>query len=103
MKVAVIINASAGAMARSEATSIRSSLAEAFRQHDIGAEMQFAEGSEIRETVVQALAATRTGKIDAVVIGGGDGTIRTAAGVLAGTGVRLGVLPLGTLNHFSKD
>jgi diacylglycerol kinase family enzyme len=38
-----------------------------------------------------------------VVAGGGDGTINAVASVLAGTPVRLGVLPLGTLNHFAKD
>ena len=40
---------------------------------------------------------------EAIVAGGGDGTISTVAGVLAGSGVPLGVLPLGTLNHFAKD
>src|SRR5205085_3333428 len=50
-----------------------------------------------------ALAAAKERKIDAVVVGGGDGTIRTVAGVLAGTAVPLGILPLGTLNHFAKD
>ena len=40
---------------------------------------------------------------DAVVAGGGDGTISTVAGVLADSGMPLGVLPLGTLNHFAKD
>ena len=38
-----------------------------------------------------------------MVVGGGDGTIRTFAGVFAGTGIPLGVLPLGTLNHFARD
>ena len=41
--------------------------------------------------------------VDAVVVGGGDGSVRTVAGVLADTGVPLGILPLGTLNHFAKD
>jgi diacylglycerol kinase family enzyme len=38
-----------------------------------------------------------------VVGGGGDGTISAIAAVLAGTDVPLGILPLGTLNHFAKD
>src|SRR5476649_731552 len=41
--------------------------------------------------------------VDAVVAGGGDGTINAVASVLAGSSVALGVLPLGTLNHFAKD
>jgi diacylglycerol kinase family enzyme len=38
-----------------------------------------------------------------LVAAGGDGTISTAAAALAGTGITLGVLPFGTLNHFAKD
>jgi diacylglycerol kinase family enzyme len=38
-----------------------------------------------------------------VVGGGGDGTINRVASALAGSEARLGVLPLGTLNHFAKD
>ena len=35
--------------------------------------------------------------------GGGDGTVSAVAGKLAGTSIKLGVLPMGTLNHFAKD
>jgi YegS/Rv2252/BmrU family lipid kinase len=38
-----------------------------------------------------------------VIVGGGDGTISAAASALAGTGTALGILPLGTLNHFARD
>lgn len=40
---------------------------------------------------------------DTLVAGGGDGTINTAAGFLVGREIPLGVIPLGTLNHFAKD
>jgi diacylglycerol kinase family enzyme len=38
-----------------------------------------------------------------VIAGGGDGTMNAAANALAGSKTALGVLPLGTLNHFAKD
>jgi diacylglycerol kinase family enzyme len=38
-----------------------------------------------------------------VIAGGGDGTIGAAASGLSGTSTALGILPLGTLNHFARD
>jgi len=38
-----------------------------------------------------------------VIVGGGDGTLSHAAGVLAGTGTALGVLPLGSGNTFARS
>ncbi len=43
------------------------------------------------------------GRPDAIVVAGGDGTVNAAAGAAAGTDLVLGVLPLGTFNHFAKD
>jgi YegS/Rv2252/BmrU family lipid kinase len=41
--------------------------------------------------------------VSAIVAGGGDGTLNAVASALAGTNTPLGVLPVGTLNHFARD
>lgn len=38
-----------------------------------------------------------------LVVAGGDGTIGTAASLVAGTETELAIIPAGTLNHFAKD
>jgi diacylglycerol kinase family enzyme len=50
----------------------------------------------------EVTAAVRAGA-RRVLVSGGDGTIATAASVLAGTPTELAILPGGTLNHFAKD
>ena len=57
------------------------------------------QGSDIEPTVAKAVK----GGAKLVVAGGGDGTVSAVAAGLAGTDVTLGVLPMGTLNHFAKD
>jgi diacylglycerol kinase family enzyme len=50
-------------------------------------------------------AARRAAKdgAEAVVMAGGDGTMSAGAAALAGGDCPMGVLPLGTLNHFARD
>lgn len=57
------------------------------------------KGDNISQLAARALGDGR----HPVAAGGGDGTVNAVAGVLAGTAVALGVLPMGTLNHFAKD
>lgn len=52
----------------------------------------------LAETVQQCIK-----KHAIILIGGGDGSVRTVAHYCAHTPVVLGVLPLGTLNHFAKE
>jgi len=40
---------------------------------------------------------------DVLVAAGGDGTVSAVAGVAVETHATMGVLPMGTLNHFAKD
>ena len=57
-------------------------------------------------TVDQQVRRAAGGAVDAVVAAGGDGTVSAIAAALAWAGPDappLGVLPVGTLNHFAKD
>jgi YegS/Rv2252/BmrU family lipid kinase len=64
------------------------------------AEITTAPDVEALCRAVEDAIASRAG---AIVVGGGDGTLSCVAGLLAGHDIPLGVLPLGTLNHFARD
>ena len=55
--------------------------------------------------IKDARAALEAGRahVGTVVVAGGDGTVSTVAAMLAGTPATIGVLPLGSLNHFARD
>ena len=55
------------------------------------------------ESVEDAIAKAKEERPDVLVAGGGDGTVSAVAAALVDSDVVLGVLPLGTLNHFAKD
>jgi NAD(P)-dependent dehydrogenase (short-subunit alcohol dehydrogenase family) len=101
MRVVALMNAGAGSQAPAQGT--RAALDRSFAEHGVDAVLRFLSGTELKAAARDALGLARRGEIDAVVVGGGDGSVRTVAGVLADTGVPLGILPLGTLNHFAKD
>lgn len=51
---------------------------------------------------LQARAAVDAG-VELVIVGGGDGTVRSTAHALAGTGVELGIVPIGTANLLAHN
>lgn len=95
--VPVIVNASAGG---GHDTTLRDTLSAQFAAAGIPANIILAKGGS---ELVEAARAALAGGARTIVAGGGDGTINAIASVMADSPVVLGVLPLGTLNHFAKD
>ncbi|HSD87622.1 MAG TPA: diacylglycerol kinase family protein [Kofleriaceae bacterium] len=100
MKVAIVLNARAGTLDREQRQQRADEILAACRQRGIDASTHLCEGARLTET---ARMLARRGDLDAVVAAGGDGTVSAVAAGVVGTGVPLGVIPLGTLNHFAKD
>jgi YegS/Rv2252/BmrU family lipid kinase len=64
----------------------------------VGTTYAVGRGGDVRGTVRKAVEEGH----DMLVVGGGDGTVGCAAGLVAGTPVVLGILPLGTANDLAR-
>ena len=103
MRVAVIINKAAGSVSNGGLDALLHTVEVGLERHGIESEIIAAQGDEIAEAALKARDRGELGAVDAVVVGGGDGTIRSVANILAGSAVPMGILPMGTLNHFARD
>lgn len=95
MKITVFLTAGAGV----EEDTGEARVAQAFQAARLEASIHVVAGAELADRIRAAVSPDE----HTIVVGGGDGSLSTAAGVLAGGTNPLGVLPLGTLNHFAKD
>ena len=93
----VILNAHAGTVARS--ANPQSKIADLFGAAGLNIEIISVAGKDMSVAAKRAVAKNH----ETIVAAGGDGTVNTVAAEVAGTEKTLGVLPLGTLNHFAKD
>jgi diacylglycerol kinase family enzyme len=95
--VAVVLNATSG---HGTVPKAAERLKEIFAEAGRDARITLATGgSEINAGMRRAVEAG----CETLVAGGGDGTINSGASAVVGREIPLGVLPLGTLNHFAKD
>lgn len=104
MQVDVILNPGAGSLAANgDGSSLAiETLRTAFARVGVSARV-FHEPPAGLTARIRGLLERKPPPGDAVVVGGGDGTLGCASGLLAGTALPLGVLPMGTLNHFARD
>ncbi|HET7612727.1 MAG TPA: diacylglycerol kinase family protein [Gemmatimonadaceae bacterium] len=64
-----------------------------------GFELNVVQPADMERRLSQAIE----GNTKRILVAGGDGTIATAASLVARTDVELAILPGGTLNHFARD
>ena len=93
----VLLNRGGGAVAADG--GIAEKVSAALRNSGIAHDIALVDGGEYE---VRCRAIAERGD-PLVIVGGGDGTVGAAASALIGTGTKLGILPLGTLNHFARD
>lgn len=101
MRVLAMINVGGRAAQTIGRDALEARVATAFADAGVEATVQLVDGGALPAALEKATAGSFA--FDVLAVGGGDGTIGTAAAHLAGTGIPLGVLPLGTLNHFARD
>ena len=97
--VPVFLNAKARAIRNEGVPPVLARVREACEAAGLPARIEVIEPDRMEDAIRRALASGA----ETVVVGGGDGTVRTAAQVLAGSDVALGILALGTLNHAARD
>lgn len=100
MNITLVLNRKAGTLRGTDPDAVAAAIADIFRAEGHNVTIVVRSG----EAAIQAITgACGVRSCDAVVVGGGDGTISAAAGIAAENGTTLGVLPLGTMNLFARS
>jgi diacylglycerol kinase family enzyme len=95
--VVVLLNATSGG---GTDAALAARVAGLFERAGASADVRLVRsGGDLVATLQEAIER----RPDVIAAGGGDGTVSSVAAALAGGPIALGVLPLGTLNHFAKD
>lgn len=91
----VLLNPSGGSAGEDPEESVAAALVRA----QVDCVIELTGGADLAERSRRAV----DDGVALVIAAGGDGTVSAVAGALAGTSTMLGILPLGTLNHFARD
>ena len=99
MRFLVLLNPHANLNARSAGESLEQRCTDLFREHRADVEVRTVDPHRLQAVAREA----QRENFDVIAVGGGDGSVSAVAGALAGTETPMGVLPMGTLNHFARD
>ncbi len=94
--IPVLVNAGGGT-AKASGDRLGAEIEAAFAEAGVPIALELLSGEAVVKRARELAGAPL------VVVGGGDGTLGCVAGVLAGSGTALGILPLGTRNHLALE
>lgn len=100
MKLRAIFNRDGGTFRTTDMAAYGKAVEAAFYAAGHEIEIAVVGAGEMREALE---TAGRRADLDAMIAGGGDGTISAAAGVAWKCGMPLGIIPAGTMNLFARS
>ncbi len=98
-QLTVVLNREAGTLVTLGPDQVEAGLREVFTALGCGVQILNVPGAEVEDALREALQSNA----DAVIVGGGDGTVAAAATIFAGQDKSLGILPMGTFNLAARD
>ena len=99
MRFVAVLNREGGILRTTDLDVLSASIREALAAQDHTVDINIVSGSQLEAALDDACS----GSADAILIGGGDGTVSAAAGKMMDTKKILAVLPAGTMNLFARS
>jgi len=100
MNLTLVLNRNAGTLRGLDPRQAAEEIAQIFREQGHKVRTDVRAG---RDAIAAITRICREKSCDAIVVGGGDGTVSAAAAAAAESGLALGILPLGTMNLFARS
>lgn len=97
----VVLNAASGDQA--DRAAIAERVEQTLAEYAWQVEVESVPPEQLTDAITRACLRAKETPGAVVVVGGGDGTIRSAAALALKHGVALGLLPMGTMNLLPKD
>lgn len=99
MRFQLILNRDGGTLRTLDLVRFEEELREALQSSGHHVDVAIIEGKDLEDHLDRALASD----CDVIMVGGGDGSVSTAAGKLMGSDKALAILPAGTMNLFARS
>ncbi len=100
MKVHALLNRDGGTLRTTDLDVLKTFICDEFRLHGHEIEVETLSGEELAASLK---TQAERNDLDVLMVGGGDGTVSSAAASVAHSPIALAVLPAGTMNLFARS